>query len=901
MKSVKARENTPASEFNAKGCLKMCGMCPSCVFAPKPPGNTHRLWKASDECKRKFAVALLLRCRDVQLLESIQRLLSVSSMTWFTYARSRRPASPQKYPSRSPYRELDGKPLGIDMDGIWNWFNCSPVWMKSSYLCRIFSLCDMELLLMLSNLTSVLLVRQKRGFLQFGVSNRSPNQHDQDTEDPALMVVPGSSKSMSGVSQYRDFIGCLPVDLSKRILGLLEEHTLRRCKRVCRSWTHLTDETLQEIKFRRIFQDQIKAIMEGSRSIKKVSPTYANIVELTVPVKPLEATCAIIKTKTVQMEERNVYCGAYFTKMLLDEEDPHRVLDYRGGPLMATGSKDRLVHLFHVTSEIKTVAVMRGHVGSIRAVLLCEERNLLITAGCDASIRCWNVQTNESEMVLYGHTGTINCLDVHADRLVSGARDHTVKVWSLQTWRQFKGFHFKHHSSVHCVKIDKTTIYSSCGRGLVKIWSMETGSLLRVIDAHKSSVKCLFFNEWYLLSGDSNGKVMAWSISGDAKEFLKTFNHPAEVKSLALIYLRVITGCVDGKIRIFNFLTGDCLRDIMTESESSCILSLHFHDNGILVNTTCSVKLYQFAKVFWDYTDTTHDDRIKVAAQDGLISERSADLLRKFSTSTGQGDMTSNSQKIQKWNSMKPERRPTTTKSQTQESMRRDTANQSVMRSEKATCERIKKRGPHHPLTRDSILLRVGAIQRSLCMDEVSVNMESNARLRDSWGARTPPDLLQSEKQNTQTQLCPLQPTHDRHHRRPMTCAPILKKAVSQNMKNTPRTRDVSSAPDTTRRHHEIKKAHSHSEDTHGPNKRIGGFSKNATVGLQLPNAECCTETRPSLPALLPFRGRGGFRPIPVMQLKDCIQAKRELIQNSELKRSYRNKMILRGRPNVHQ
>jgi len=68
-------------------------------------------------------------------------------------------------------------------------------------------------------------------------------------------------------------------------------------------------------------------------------------------------------------------------------EDPHRVLDYRGGLLMATGSKDRLVHLLYVASEIKTVAVMRGHVGSIRAVLLCEERNLLITAGCDASIR----------------------------------------------------------------------------------------------------------------------------------------------------------------------------------------------------------------------------------------------------------------------------------------------------------------------------------------------------------------------------------------------------------------------------------------------------------------------------------------------------------------------------------
>lgn len=54
---------------------------------------------------------------------------------------------------------------------------------------------------------------------------------------------------------------------------------------------------------------------------------------------------------------------------------------------MATGSKDRVVHLLYVASETKAVAVMKGHVGSIRAVLLCEERDLLITASCDASIR----------------------------------------------------------------------------------------------------------------------------------------------------------------------------------------------------------------------------------------------------------------------------------------------------------------------------------------------------------------------------------------------------------------------------------------------------------------------------------------------------------------------------------
>lgn len=72
---------------------------------------------------------------------------------------------------------------------------------------------------------------------------------------------------------------------------------------------------------------------------------------------------------------------------MFDREDPHRVLDYRGGSLMAVGSNDRAVHLFYVASETKALTVMKGHVGSVRAVLLCEDRDLVITASCDASIR----------------------------------------------------------------------------------------------------------------------------------------------------------------------------------------------------------------------------------------------------------------------------------------------------------------------------------------------------------------------------------------------------------------------------------------------------------------------------------------------------------------------------------
>ncbi|KAM9837899.1 F-box/WD repeat-containing protein 10 [Aulostomus maculatus] len=688
----------------ATRCDNMCGMCPSCVFAPKPPASTRCQWKASDTFKRRFVVGLLLRCDSVQVLESVQSALRVTSWHLSTYARSRSQTSAQR--DLSPDRAMPGRPLGFDTDAVRLWFTTSTDAVKSQYLCGLLSGCELELLRLVANLTNVLLVRKKRGFLQGAVRLSGGATHQQedseeDSDDPALMVVPGSSRSMSGVGRYRDFIGCLPVDLSKRILGSLDENTLRRCQKVSRRWKQLVDEVMQELSLRKVFQEQFKAMMKLSG--------------------PFEAVYANIRTRTVPMEERNLYCNAHLTAVLLDKEDPHRVADYRGGPLMATGSKDCLVHLFYLGCETKHVAVMKGHVGSIRAVLLCQERDLLVTASCDANIRCWSVKTSRCVMVLYGHSSTVNCLDVHADTLVSGSKDCRVKVWNLQTGEPFEDCNFKHHSSVQCVKLKAATVCSSCDRGLIKLWDAEKAWLLRVIDAHQSSVKCLFLDEWHLLTGDCDGQVMAWSVSGDAKGCLMTFIHPREVKSLTLSYLRVITGCADGKIRIFNFLTGDCLRDIRAEARTGCLLSVHCHDNKMLVNSSSRVKLLEFAKVVWDYAGSTAED-----GRDEGVPSHTADVRDVV-------QVTPLSQRVLGCRSKKPERAARRRRARPapgEES--RESAK--VALSEKATCDRMEKRGPHHPLTRDAILLKVDAIQRAQRVDEVSINMERNAMLRDSWG-----------------------------------------------------------------------------------------------------------------------------------------------------------------------
>lgn len=204
--------------------------------------------------------------------------------------------------------------------------------------------------------------------------------------------------------------------------------------------------------------------------------------------------------------------------------------------------------------------------------------------------------------------------------------------------------------------------------------------------------------------------------------------------------------------------------------------------------------------------------------------------------------------------------------------------------SEKATNARIKKRGLHHPLTRDSIVLRVNAIQKAQCVDEVSINMEYNASLRDSWGPHTSQDHL---KQSPQTQTHPQWHTHTGHLRRAKTCVPILNRPVSQNISNT-----IQSA------------------DTHRANKRASRSTTCPTEWprppecmLMSPNPECHVKTSTGLPRISPvrpIREQEEFRLLTATQLEDNIRAQRNLVQSCEHKLSKKDKKQQKMSCNVH-
>ncbi|MEJ1273077.1 F-box and WD-40 domain protein 10 [Cricetulus griseus] len=554
--------------------VPVCQKCETCVLAWKIFATKEWFRRVSDISQRRFLVSILGQLNSLYLLRYFQNILQTTQGKDFIYNRSRikysRKEGKEEKIVKSSLTQMLDETVEQKMKEILYWFGNSTHRTKANYTLLLLQMCDTKLLLTAANVIRVLFLKEWNNIA--GISKLE--------DDPCnlLLSLDDIQALSSGSSKYRDFIRYLPLHLSKYILRMLDKNSLTRCAFVSQHWAALTQQVKMDLSMQSFLQNQISLLQNDYN----LWTAYQNQ-----------------ETQLVQMEERNVFCGTYNIRILSDTKDQNRIIHYNGGDLMALSS-NRKIHLLNIMQAREMPIEFRGHAGSIRALYVSEEENILFSGSYDLSIRYWDMTTGSCIRIFYGHQGTITCLDLYKNRLASGARDGQVKEWDIETGKCLKTF--KHKDAVLAVKISETYIVSSCERGIVRVWHAVTAQLLKTLMGHEGAVKCLFFNQWHLVSGGADGLVMAWSMVGKYERCLMAFKHPKEVLQVSLLYLRVISACGDGKIRIYNFLNGNCLKVIKVDARGDPVLSFFYQGNRMVVQTDSNILLFQFENVKWQYS-----------------------------------------------------------------------------------------------------------------------------------------------------------------------------------------------------------------------------------------------------------------------------------------------------------
>ncbi|OAD53270.1 F-box/WD repeat-containing protein 1A, partial [Eufriesea mexicana] len=199
----------------------------------------------------------------------------------------------------------------------------------------------------------------------------------------------------------------------------------------------------------------------------------------------------------------------------------------------------------------------------------------------DNTIKIWDRSTLQCIKVLTGHTGSVLCLQYDDKAIISGSSDSTVRVWDVNTGEMVNTLIHHCEAVLHLRFNDGMMVTCSKDRSIA-VWDMISKSeivLRRVLVGHRAAVNVVDFDEKYIVSASGDRTIKVWKTS--TCEFVRTLNgHKRGIACLQYKDCLVVSGSSDNTIRLWDIECGACLR--VLEGHEELVRCIRFDSKHIV-------------------------------------------------------------------------------------------------------------------------------------------------------------------------------------------------------------------------------------------------------------------------------------------------------------------------------
>ncbi|XP_058264268.1 F-box and WD repeat domain-containing 11-A isoform X1 [Hemibagrus wyckioides] len=199
----------------------------------------------------------------------------------------------------------------------------------------------------------------------------------------------------------------------------------------------------------------------------------------------------------------------------------------------------------------------------------------------DNSIKIWDKHTLECLKILTGHTGSVLCLQYDDRVIVTGSSDSTVRVWDASSGEVLNTLIHHNEAVLHLRFCNGLMVTCSKDRSIA-VWDMASAtdiSLRRVLVGHRAAVNVVDFDDKYIVSASGDRTIKVWSTS--TCEFVRTLNgHRRGIACLQYRDRLVVSGSSDNTIRLWDIECGACLR--VLEGHEELVRCIRFDNKRIV-------------------------------------------------------------------------------------------------------------------------------------------------------------------------------------------------------------------------------------------------------------------------------------------------------------------------------
>lgn len=220
------------------------------------------------------------------------------------------------------------------------------------------------------------------------------------------------------------------------------------------------------------------------------------------------------------------------------------------------------------------------HRGPITCALQIPHSDKIITSGYDNAVALFDRATSAVKLLGY-HEHLVNRVTVNqsGSLAVTASSDYNLYVWDLKTESLsmvLKG----HNDDVEDFVFISDTLGASVSRDWrIIIWDLTTGAIKRILLGHQKDVLSISYADGKLYTTGDDMTLRTWSVdSGEQLAILGPFETETDTCAIDMPNNRIVLGCDDGVIRIFDMTSNQLIKSI--EGHKSAIKKVAVSPNN---------------------------------------------------------------------------------------------------------------------------------------------------------------------------------------------------------------------------------------------------------------------------------------------------------------------------------
>ena len=166
---------------------------------------------------------------------------------------------------------------------------------------------------------------------------------------------------------------------------------------------------------------------------------------------------------------------------------------------------------------------------------------------------------------LEGHTDSVYCVQFDQNKIITGSRDCTVRVWDARNYECIKvlGTPARDRSAEARPLPMDTPLFGR--RPFTKLFSPHTiasSTPMRGSLAHEGSILCLQYDEKLMVTGSSDGSLILWDIKADYTPYQRLRDHKSGVLDVCFDENYIVSCSKDASVKVWQRSTGALLRTL---------------------------------------------------------------------------------------------------------------------------------------------------------------------------------------------------------------------------------------------------------------------------------------------------------------------------------------------------